>query len=88
MEESKVEIPTEEQLKKTYSKTYFMQAVGPDENTIRTSVPKQVVEREAKQLGLTVEEFLEKYKVQWLFNGFPGVYGMFVPIEKEKNAKG
>ena len=76
-------IPSKKKLQDVYRKAYLMQAVGPDGNTIRTSVPRQVVEKEATRLKLTVEEFLDKYKVEWLFNSFPGVYGMFVPIEQK-----
>jgi len=79
------------EFKDVYRKSYLMQAVGSDGNTIRTSVPKIVVEKEANRLKLTIEEFLEKYKVEWLFNSFPGIHGMFVPkekLEKEKEKEG
>jgi hypothetical protein len=81
---SEADIPTEKKLQDTYRKAYLMQAVGTDGNTIRTSVPRQVVEKEARRLSLTVKEFLELYKLEWLYNGFPGVYGTFIPIKKEK----
>lgn len=79
----KQKLPSKKKLKDTYRKAYLMQAVGTDGNTIRTSVPRQVVAREARRLELTVKEFLERYKVEWLFNSFPGVYGMFIPIEEK-----
>ena len=83
--EPEVKVPAEDELQVTYHKSYLMQVVGPDGNSVRTTVPKQVVEKEATRLGLKVEEFIERYKIKWLYNGFPGLYGLFVLIEKEPN---
>ena len=76
-------IPTEEELQDTYTKTYRMQVAGFGE-TIRTSVPKEVVEREAKRHDLTILEFIEKFRIVWLYNGFTGAYANFVPVEKKE----
>lgn len=87
-DQSHATVPGEKKLKDTYRKSYLMQAVGSDGNTIRTSIPRQTIEKEARKFNLTVKEFLEQYKIDWLFNSFPGLYGKFVPIDKEqKNNK-
>lgn len=65
----------------TYTKTYRMQATGAGGKTIRTSVPSEIVEKEARRLGLTVKEFVNRFKVMWLYNGFEGAWAKFVPKE-------
>lgn len=72
-------IPTESHLNDTYTKTYRMQATGAGGETIRTSVPKEVVEREARRRGMTIEQFVKHFKVQWLYNGFEGAWAKFIP---------
>ena len=65
--------------KTTYRKSYRMQATGAGGKTIRTSVPCLVVEKEARLYGLTIDEFVARYRVEWLFNGFEGAWARFVP---------
>jgi len=79
-------IPSESKLQDTYTKTYRMQIAGLGE-TIRTSVPKEVVEKEAKRHGLKVEEFVKKFRVSWLYNGFDGAWARFVPREENVSQK-
>lgn len=71
-------IPSE---KESYTKCYRMQSVG-ESNTIRTSVPSEIVEREAKKKDLTVEQFIKTYNIQWLYNGFDGAWANFIPKEE------
>ena len=75
---------TEEALLDTYQKSYRMQTVGTDGNTVRTSVPREVIEREARKHGLTVDEFVTKFKLVWLYDGFPGIYARFERIESQE----
>jgi hypothetical protein len=42
-------------------------------NSIQVTFPFEVVEREARAKGLTVDKFLEKYGVVAEYNGGPGV---------------
>ena len=67
--------------KDTYTKTYRMQATGAAGKTIRTSVPSEIVEKEARRLGMSVKEFVTHYRVMWLYNGFEGAWAKFVPKE-------
>ena len=71
-------VPSE---KDTYTKTYRMQATGAGGKTIRTSVPSEIIEKEARRLGITVKEFVSHYRVMWLYNGFEGAWAKFVPKE-------
>jgi len=59
-----------------------MQTVGVDGNTVRTSVPRAIVEREARKQQLTIDEFIARYKLVWLFDGFTGAYAVFELILK------
>lgn len=77
-------IPTDEKLQDTYIKIYRMQATGAGGETIRTSVPREIVEREARSRGLTVKEFVKQFKVCWLFNGFEGAWARFVKKENKE----
>ena len=83
MEEQIIKIPTEEELKNAYTRIFRMQATGADGQTTRVSVPRDVVKKEAGKHNMSIEEFLEKFRIEWRYNSFPGVYGMFVSIEKK-----
>ena len=64
-----------------YRKVYRMQATGAGGKTIRTSVPCEVVEKEARRRDMTIREFVSHFRVEWLFNGFEGAWARFVPKE-------
>jgi len=76
-------IPSKQHLEDTYIKTYRMQATGAGGDTVRTSVPKQVVEREARRRDMTIQEFVKHFKVQWLYNGFEGAWARFIPKDDD-----
>jgi hypothetical protein len=46
-------------------KPYRMQFVGKSDNTIRTTIPRFLIEREAKKHSLTPAEFLDNFKIVW-----------------------
>ena len=78
-------IPSVNKLKDTYTKTYKMQTVPTSGNkeTVRTSIPREIVEKAARSNGMTITEFVEKFRVSWLYNGFEGAWEKFVPADKE-----
>jgi len=78
MNENTTFVPNE---RESYIKTYRMQATGAGGKTIRTSVPSEVVEKEARRLGITVKEFIQHFRVMWLYNGFEGAWAKFVAKE-------
>ncbi len=52
---------------KSYQKRYRMRSIG---GAITTSVPMIIVNRKARELGITVEEFIKEYCVVMMFNDF------------------
>lgn len=61
-----------------YKKSYKMRRVGRDRSTLEVSIPASVVEREASNASLPLEEFLEQYRAEWLFDNFGGAFVRFV----------
>jgi len=72
-------LPTGEKIdiRRVYRKRYTLRRSG--SGGISTTVPKMAMEREARVRGLTVEEFIEQYDIEWLFNHFSGYYIQIVP---------
>lgn len=55
-------------------KVYRVRATGAGNATLETSIPREVFEREARRLGLTVQEALEKLVAVWRYNSFRGLH--------------
>ncbi len=68
-------------------KRYKVRLTGRFGSTIETTVPKEVFEREAKRLGLTVKEALEKLDAVWRYNNFRGLHLSFEPREERGERK-
>ena len=64
-----------------YTKSYKMRFVGP--GSVEATLPKPIVEREARKVGLSVEEFIEQYQVEYLFNDFGGAFLRFRKAEEK-----
>ena len=64
---------------KALSKRFALRRAVPGMKTLEASVPYEPVEREARQKGLTVEQFLASHEVEWLYDGFTGLLARFVP---------
>ena len=62
-------------------KRYKVRLTGRFGSTIETTVPKEVFEREARRLGLTVREALEKLVAVWRYDSFIGLHLTFEPME-------
>jgi len=80
MSEEEIKAPNDND---TYRKTYRIQATGAGGKTIRTSVPCEVVEKEARRRNMTIDEFVANFKVEWLYNGFEGAWARFIPKTKK-----
>jgi len=65
-----------------YVKVFRMQATGADGDTVRVSVPREVVEKEARRRGMDIKDFVKHFRVQWLFNGIEGAWARFIPVDK------
>ena len=65
-----------------YRKEYKLRTVGEREYTVEVSFPKEVVEKKARELGLSLREFIETYDAVAYYNAFEGVLYRFEPREK------
>jgi len=71
--------------KEALVKKYRIRPTGKGGATLETSIPKEVFCREARRLGLTFEEALEKLVAVWRYNSFRGLHLSFEPAaEQEK----
>ena len=68
-------------IKDSYKKRYKMRAIGQDGLNIVVSIPRVVIEREAERRGLTVGEFLDRFRAVAQYNSFEGVLYTFEKIE-------
>jgi len=75
---------TKETLTTNHIKNFRMQASGADGKTIRTSIPRDVIRKEAGKHYMSTEEFISKFRIEWRYNSFPGIYGTFVSIKENK----
>jgi len=64
-------------------KRYKIRPTGKQGATLETSIPREAFEREARRLGLTIEEAIEKLEAVWRFNSFRGLHLSFEPTKKE-----
>lgn len=63
-----------------YRKIYKMRAVGEEGLNIIVSIPRQVIEREARKHGLTITDFLNSFRAVALYDGFEGIRYTFEPV--------
>ncbi len=66
----------------TYEKRYKMRGLGEDKLNTVVSIPRIVIEKEARKRGLSVEVFLERFVAVAVFNGFEGIFYRFEPVER------
>lgn len=64
-----------ELLADAYTKAYKMRLVGP--GSLEATIPRAIVEREARRYSLSVEEFIQVYRVEYLFDDFGGAFLRF-----------
>lgn len=69
--------------KKVIMKRYKLRRVGARKATIQITLPREVVEREARRLGINEEEAVEKLRGVWKYNNFQGVHLSFEVRKKE-----
>ena len=67
-----------------YEVPYSLRRAVPKKKSLEVTFPWVVAEKEAKILGLTVDQFIKKYKVVAQFNGFGGVHYIFREINDGK----
>lgn len=60
--------------KKAIVKKYKLRTAGAQGATIEITLPRQAVEREARNLGISEEEAVEKLMGVWRYNSFRGLH--------------
>lgn len=73
-------------LTRTLTRTYSFTPGTGTNTTIKSSVPREPLEREARNRGMTLEEFTNKFEGEWHFGDFEGLYVRYV--EKSQNSTG
>lgn len=63
-----------------YRKTYRLRAAVPGRKYLQVAFPYEVVEKEARSHGLTIDEFIERFQVVAQYDSFDGVHYTFEEI--------
>lgn len=63
-------------------KKYKIRLTGRDGSSLETTIPKEAFEREARRLGLSVEEAVKALLVVWHYDSFTGLHLTFEPKEE------
>jgi len=68
-------------LERAYREDYQIIQIG-EKRSCKVTFPYVVVEREARMRGMSIEEFLEKYRAVAYYNDFDGVLYRFEERER------
>lgn len=68
-----------------YRKFYLIRKQIPGRDSLEVTFPREVVDKEARQVGIGIEEFLEQYMVVCEYNGFRGVRYTFIKRSEQPN---
>lgn len=68
--------------KDSFEKSYRMRVF---KGNIAVTVPPEVIRREAKRCGLTVDEFIKQYELVAQFNSFEGIHYQFRKPSEDGN---
>lgn len=66
-------------------KIYKVRRTGRYGTSLETTIPREVFEREARRLGMTVKEAVKKLRAVWRYNSFEGLHLSFEPNEEDKD---
>ena len=72
-------------IKDALRKTYKMRRNAPGRDSVVVAMPFEVVEREARKLELSVDEFIKQYQVVAQYDSFDGVHYTFEKVDDESN---
>lgn len=65
--------------KDTYQKPYKMRSLGREGLNTVVSIPRAVLDREARRRNITIQEFLERYIAVAQYDNFDGIFYSFEP---------
>jgi hypothetical protein len=68
---------------KALRKRYSIRRTGRFWRSWETTIPKEVIEREARVLGIPIDKIEDALEVEWRFNSFRGLHMVLIP-KKEK----
>ena len=68
-----------------YKRTYRIRILVPGKKHAVSGIPYEVIEREAAQHNLTVDEFIEQFEVVSEYDNFAGIRQTFKEINKNDN---
>ena len=71
-----------------YRKTYRLRTAVPGRKCIEVTFPYEVVEKEARSKGLTIDEFLNRFQALAEYDNFEGVLYNFVEIPVKLSEEG
>ena len=66
-----------------YRKAYRLRTAVPGRKSIEVTFPYEVVEKEARSKGLTVDKFLNRFQAVCEYDNFDGVIYRFEEIEEK-----
>ena len=73
--------------KELYTKRYKLRPTSKDgKGSIETTLPPEVLEKEARKYGLSMSELCDRMEVEWRYNNFRGIHMILVEKEKEAGA--
>lgn len=66
------------------SRSYKLRPTGKsgENSSVETTVPRKVIEREAKKRGLSLDDFIKEYRAVWYANQFDGLHLTFKKKEE------
>lgn len=62
-------------------RSYKMRAQGEGKLNTVVSIPRQVIIREAEKQGISIEEFIKRFKAVAHYDNFDGIFYAFEEIE-------
>ena len=71
-----------------YRKIYRLRLAVPGRKCIEVTFPYEVVEKEARSRGLTIKEFLNRFRVIAEYDNFEGVIYRLDEIKKLEGSRG
>ena len=73
--------------KNVLKKRYRLRTTGEDGRSIETTIPPEVIEREARRAELSVNDYLNQFVAEWRYNDFRGLHLDFVRKELDEPNK-
>ena len=70
---------------KYYKKRYSINKIGNSTTTV--GIPPAVIEKKAEEKGMTSDEFVKKYQLVAIYNGFDGVFYTFEERKYKKKTR-